>query len=157
MLEEWKDIHGYEGFYQVSSYGRIYSLRTFTYLKPLISYDYCYVNLSIKGKRKRLSIHRLVAEHFIPNILNKKEVNHIDGNKRNNHYYNLEWSTRKENACHASQVLNMRKKKVMCIENNEIFNSLKDASYKYKISSSDLSNCLAGRTKTYAGFHWKYC
>lgn len=156
MKEEWKDINGYEGIYRISNYGRIFSTRTYTYLKPLISYDYCYVNLSVNGIRKRLSLHRLVAEHFIENRSNKKEVNHIDGNKRNNKANNLEWVTRKENACHAVDILNRKKKGVMCIETNEYFNSLKEASYNYKIASSCLSNCLAGKSKTYAGLHWKF-
>ena len=56
------------------------------------------------GKQQKILIHRLVAIHFIDNPLNKLQVNHIDGNKKNNHVNNLEWSTAKENTAHSFQI-----------------------------------------------------
>lgn len=62
-----------------------------------------YENIKLSGKHE--SIHRLVAQAFVPNLENKPQVNHIDGNKQNNHYSNLEWVTEKENINHGHFVL----------------------------------------------------
>ncbi|AKA61524.1 HNH homing endonuclease [Bacillus phage Stahl] len=111
--EIWKDIEGYEGYYQVSDYGRIRSLTRVikgkTYksriMKPKVnSYGYHMITLTNKEQiRKNHAIHRLVAFSFIKNDdpINRKEVNHIDGKKENNEHSNLEWSTRSENMKHA--------------------------------------------------------
>lgn len=109
--EVWKDISGYEGYYQVSNFGRIKSLkRTLEYSdgrvvtrrerirKPLLSKGYHLMYLSKGDKQKYFSVHRLVAEAFIPNVEGKPQVNHIDENKTNNNVDNLEWSTSKENS-----------------------------------------------------------
>lgn len=69
------------------------------------SNGYRQVQKTINGKRKTLMVHRLVAMAFIPNPLDKPDVNHIDGNKRNNHFSNLEWVTEKENTQHAMKYL----------------------------------------------------
>lgn len=70
-------------------------------LKPRISaHGYYYVNLYKNGKRQTVKNHRLVALHFIPNLENKPEVNHKDGNKLNNRVDNLEWATSQENIIH---------------------------------------------------------
>ena len=70
-------------------------------LKPSIDkYGYYKVVLSHNGKRKTYPVHRLVAMAFLPNPLNKKTVNHIDGNKTNNNVSNLEWASQKENQSH---------------------------------------------------------
>ncbi len=114
LMELWKDIKGYEGKYQISSYGRVKSLaritknnhkipeRILNTTTRLTKDGYCRVTLI--GKKSRTHdyrVHRLVAEAFIPNPNNKSTVNHIDGNKKNNHVDNLEWNTREENMQHA--------------------------------------------------------
>lgn len=72
---------------------------------PQIDKDgYLVVNLYEGGKYKTKKIHRLVAETFIPNPQKKPEVNHIDGDKTNNWYWNLEWVTTKENHLHAYKI-----------------------------------------------------
>ena len=115
MDEIWKPIEGYEDLYQVSSYGRVKSndrteicknglvrFREGKILKPHQNYNgYLWVSLCKNDKRKKNKIHRLVAQAFIPNINNKPQVNHIDGNKHNNNLKNLEWVTSKENMEHA--------------------------------------------------------
>jgi hypothetical protein len=112
MLEEWKDIIGYEGLYQVSNYGNIKSFHNRYYkinpsgiLKPVIlNTGYLNVSLINKNKeRKEHRIHRLVAEAFIPNIDSKPQVNHKDNNRQNNLYSNLEWVSCQENLIHAQK------------------------------------------------------
>lgn len=103
-MELWKQIEGFED-YSVSSYGRVISSK---YNKRSIlvggvkKNGYPFVLLSKNNKRFLRTVHRLVAIAFLPNPENKKEVNHIDGNKRNANVSNLEWATRLENGSHAS-------------------------------------------------------
>ena len=123
MKEDWKDIKGYEGIYQVSNRGCVRSLdrivvdskgvvfkRKGKELRLSVSNGYPSITLSNKVK-KRFCIHRLVAQAFIENPLNKDEVNHIDGNKLNNNLSNLEWSTKSENTIHAYATGLMRSRK----------------------------------------------
>jgi len=109
--EVWKDIDGYEGFYEISNYGRVKSLPKWMgsyfskekILTPKIdknNYEY-YGLVKPTEKRKYLRTNRMVAKAFIENHNNLPQVNHKDGNKRNNYYENLEWSTPKENIDHA--------------------------------------------------------
>lgn len=108
MIEEiWKDILGYEGFYQVSSFGRVRSLDRYdsrNYFRKgrilKLSADrkgYLRVGLHSNGKEKFYSVHRLVAEAFIHNPDNLPEVNHIDEDKTNNRVENLEFCDSKYN------------------------------------------------------------
>lgn len=102
--EDWKDITGYEGLYQVSNFGRVKRLNTNRILKSAKSKGgYPYIVLSKNGITSNKTIHRLVAKAFIPNPENKPEVNHIDENKTNNKVSNLNWMTRKENVNHGTR------------------------------------------------------
>lgn len=105
-MEEWRDIKNYEGRYQVSSFGRVKSLKGLEkILKPDYRNEYLYVVLYKNHKSKAIAVHRLVAKMFIPNPENKVQVNHIDGNKTNNKVKNLEWCSPKENVIHSNRVL----------------------------------------------------
>jgi hypothetical protein len=104
-MEVWKDIPGYDGMYQVSTNGTIYSTRYKRYRKLMKDrYGYSVVGLNKNGSQHFFLVHRLVAESFLPNPEKKPEVNHIDGNKQNNQIENLEWATRDENMEHAYAV-----------------------------------------------------
>ena len=98
MSEIWKDIPNYENLYQISNYGRVRSLhnryKNKLYLKPCAtSKGYLSVSLCKDHTQKAFNIHRLVAEAFIPNPKNLPCINHIDENKENNIFSNLEWCT----------------------------------------------------------------
>ena len=107
--ELWKPIVNFENRYEVSSMGNVRSIQDNhgrIICKPktiLKSWNgkYLSVCLFYKDKGKHELIHRLVAMAFIPNPDNKPQINHIDGNKHNNHVSNLEWVTCKENIQHA--------------------------------------------------------
>lgn len=117
ILEIWKDIENYEGLYQVSNFGRVKSLPRLVknnggeyFYKGRIlnagidSGGYSLVVLSKNDKNKSFRVHRLVASAFIKNPNLHNVVNHIDGNKSNNFYLNLEWTTSSENNAHAYKI-----------------------------------------------------
>lgn len=100
--ERWLPITGYDGLYEISSYGRIISLYFGYNLRAIHinSNGYYFVKLNKNGLQETIDVHILVARHFIPNPLNLKEVNHLKG-KLNNYYKDLEWTTASKNQIHA--------------------------------------------------------
>ncbi len=115
MIEEWRDVVGYEGYYIVSNTGRVISLKRVVNMKNgstktvprrelsqsrLTNSGYKLVQMRKEGRTENL-LHRVVAITFIDNDRNYKVVNHIDGDKLNNNIDNLEWTSYKKNAEHA--------------------------------------------------------
>ena len=184
MNEEWKDIKGYEGRYQVSNLGRVKSLNynhtkkeKILKLKPNRK-GYFEVFLYKNGERRAFKVHRLVALHFIPNPNNYPQVNHKDENKQSNCVDNLEWCTNKYNMNYgtrskrASESMkgkyegskNPQARKVQCVTTGKKFNCIKEASEYYYIKSfNNITHCCQGKYK-YCGKHpvtgeelkWKY-
>jgi hypothetical protein len=123
-MENWKDIKGFEGAYQVSDLGNIRSLDRFIKysngkivfaagraIKPYVCNTYLCVKLHRNEKMTFAQIHQEVAKAFIPNPDNKPQVNHEDGNKKNNAVSNLSWMTQPENIAHASRMGLLKRKK----------------------------------------------
>lgn len=164
MIEEMKDIKGYEGLYKVSNLGYIYSILK---NKKLIGYvnnkGYRYVQLCKENKRKGFSVHRLVAETFIQNPENKPQVNHIDEDKTNNMVYNLEWVTPKENINHGTareRTMKHLRQPIKAIDivsgeyNN--YESLTQCGKELGIEISNISNQLKGKRKHVGGYIFEY-
>ena len=175
--EIWKDIKGFENYYQVSNLGRVKSKfriieridgknirKEEKILNPYTSKKgYLMVDLSVYGKRvrKTIAVHRLVAIAFISNIENKPQINHIDGDKTNNRIDNLEWCTNKENQHHA--IINglhtfdsLEKPIAMMDELGnviKIYKSSREARRDGYIHASSVAN---GKRKTCGGYYWKY-
>lgn len=172
--EIWKDIKGFEGLYQVSNLGRVKSVEhivndplngTRTVKERILSSEkmkcgYLRTALSKDSKMKKVLTHRLVAETFIPNSQNKPQVNHIDGNKKNNAVSNLEWCNNSENILHADKtgLRDMKKlyKRCRCIETGEIFESIKAAGKFVGMTPTQISSACKGKRNTVKGFHFEY-
>lgn len=165
--EIWKDIKDYEGLYQVSNFGRIKSLNGYGHKKEIIlsqgKSNYYQVILSKNGIKKNRMVHRLVAEAFVSNPNNYKEVNHKDEDKYNNNSNNLEWCDRKYNCNYGTRVERVHKKqrkKINQYDKNGNFikcwSSRKDINSELGIPSSTISGCCLGYLKTAHNYIWKY-
>lgn len=181
-MEEWRDIKGYEGEYQVSNLGNVrsltkkvktkngfYATKTGKILaKTQKKKGYLCVSLSSKGKSSCIEIQRLVAIAFIPNPNNYPCVNHKDENKENNSAENLEWCTYKYNneygECRkkaaSSRTNGKTSKKVFQydLDMNLIaeYPSLAELKRVFGYDASKISLCARGKRKSAYGYLWKY-
>ena len=161
MEEIWKDKKDYEGHYQVSNWGRVKSIKfgKEIILKPQKDISgYLFVRLCKNGIIKNYFIHRLVAEVFLPNPNNYKEVNHKDENKTNNVVTNLEWCDRKYNQNYGTRTEKCSKKVYQYTLDGKFVKEWKSTAecgrngYNY----GNVAACCRGKLKTYKGFIWRY-
>lgn len=174
-MEIWKDICGYENWYQVSSAGRVRSLdrtvhysdgRVYRYTGRVLAFGDCrgyrVVGLKKNGKCDMARVNRLVAVAFIPNPCCLTQVNHKDENKLNNNCNNLEWCTVQYNTSYGTKSLRgyetykKNAKKFICIENNKIYSSLKECADELNILKTGLNNVLKHRASKHYGYHFIY-
>ena len=186
MVEEWRDIviekdgktYDFTGLYKVSNTGKVYSYKKGSTLKlNSLNNGYKQVSLYLNGEHFCFRVHRLVAIMFLPNPENLPVINHKDENKQNNHVSNLEWCTQDYNVHYGTGIERMKvtrtgqktteeqrrkiaevnKIKVRCIETNEIFPSIEEASVWCGLKSfSKIGECCKGKRKTAGGYHWEY-
>ena len=164
--EIWKDVKGYEGLYKISNRGKVYSFYTNKILKNSKSIDgYYRVYLRKNKKRKFASIHRLVAEAFIPNPNDLPQVNHKDENKKNNNVYNLEWCDCKYNANYGTRNKRGSNSKKKAIEQYtkdnkliRIWNSSIEIRDVLGFDTSAISKCCNNRKNFNSshGYIWKF-
>ena len=163
-MSQFEPIEGYNGYYSISEEGEVWSDMSNKLLSQFPDKKgYLQCNLCHDGKRKRHRIHRLVALTFIPNPENKPQVNHIDGNKANNHIDNLEWASAKENTNHAwdsglSKSISgsartdskLTEEDVLYIRTNYIPKSpdfgCRALAKKFNVAPSGISNVVKGKT-----------
>lgn len=177
VMTMWKEIEGFNGNYEVDECGNVRSKfpnKSVRNLKPIAkSYGYIKVNLQANGRIVQASVHRLVAQAFVPNPENKKQVNHIDGNKHNNCVDNLEWVTPSENILHSFSALGRQSpnkgrtgkmhfaSKPICqygLDGKFIkqWDCVSDAARALNCRVCQIINNAMGRTKTCHGYMWRY-
>lgn len=155
MKEIWKDIKDYEGSYQISNFGNVKTLKRYIknkrnnlkivngkILKPVKNELYHYVVLCKNSKKTKKYIHRLISQAFIPNPYNKREVNHIDSNKKNNKLENLEWVSSKENKRHAV-LSGVRYRRLITTVTDKLTNNI------YIFDTQHAASIYMGYKKTY--------
>lgn len=157
--EVWKDIKGYEGRYQVSNYGRVWSIISQRYLKFRYDKDgYLLVTLYAKnGKAITEKVHRLVALTFISNPFGFPQVNHKDEDKTNNFISNLEWVSPKYNVNYGTRNDRASKammKPVYCVELKKFYKSQTEAAQELNLKQANISAVCRGKAKTTGGYHF---
>lgn len=177
MIEVWKPVQGYEGFYEVSNFGNVKSLNFHRenrqqILKAKVTKDGYYETALCKNKKhKYILTHRLVALAFCENPKNKPEVNHKDGNKFNNRADNLEWVTSSENQIHAYKTglqkvsggAIVNKKKIRCIELDVTMSGMNEMQRYLNLigltntkKNNRLSEVMNGGKCKYLGLHFEF-
>jgi hypothetical protein len=175
-METWKPIKGYEGFYEVSSLGRIKSLSrkekrkngtTYTVKESIISQSadkkgYFRTRLRKLGEHHTFLTHRLVAMAFVENPNRYAEVNHKDENKGNNRADNLEWCNRKYNINYgtgrAKQAASLSKKVYQYTANGTFIKEWPSTKECGRAGHCQwrIVDCCRGKAKTHHGYKWSY-
>ena len=155
MTEEFRDVPGYEGVYEVSNLGRVKNIETGRILKPFKDTNgYLILKLSKDGTRRTVKVHRLVALAFLPNPQNLPQVNHKDENKTNNAVSNLEW-------CTAGYNVNYSQSKPVLqfdLQGNFIkeWPSTVKVEEELGIYQTNISKCCLGKRNSAGGYLWKF-
>lgn len=166
--EYWKPVVGYEGHYQVSNWGRVKSIKfgKGRILKPTTNlYGYLFVKLCKDGKVKPFTVHRLVAEAFLPNPDNLPQVNHKDENKQNNIVSNLEWCSAQYNNTYGTRIERVAEKTTngkcskpvlqYTLEGNFI-KEWKSVAECRRNGFRHVDDVCRGERKSCSGYIWKY-
>lgn len=190
MVSKWSDIVGFEGLYKVSTDGRVvgyqreYSCGCSGRTKRVLGerevlgcvdkHGYRRVVLYSGKTKRRVFVHRLVAEAFIPNPENKPEIDHINTAPNDNRVENLRWCSHHENQNNpitkrkqrSAQIaeknfwfgktggLHHSSKKVKCLETGEVYGSVAEATRQTGIKH--ISCCCCGKRQTAGGFRWRF-
>ena len=152
-----KDVVGYEGIYTIDIFGNVIRTKDGKEVPQQKNKDgYMNVSLYKDGKQKQHKVHRLIAQAFILNPQNKKQVNHIDGNKAHNVVWNLEWCTCKENINHAVKTgLHPKCTPVRIVETGQSYPDITSWAKDIKGDIGDIYGCLIGERKTHKGYHFE--
>ena len=171
---EWKPIKDTDGLYLISDDGKVFSVRSNRLIKPQLNNNgYWRVELNINGEAKKYSVHRLVAETFIPNPNDYPVINHKDENPSNNHVSNLEWCTHKYNTNYGNRLekyyehthpcrgsANPQSKPIYQFDLNgkriAKFGSAGEASRVTGLASNVIAKCANGERKQYKGFVFQH-
>lgn len=139
--EIWKSIKGYEGLYEVSSFGRIKSCRRNKIMSLTLKPNgYLKVNLVKNKVWKTFLVHRIVALNFIDNKHNGDVVNHKDFDRSNNLVYNLEWVSQYENVWHSKNNNRLGKTRLFGSKNGRALFSSEDVSIiRHRLKSESIS------------------
>ena len=175
--EIWKDIEGYEGYYQVSNIGRVRSLDRVIerkgkparlkgkILSQVVNCGYLYVCFRKNGDGKNYhhAVHRLVGKAFVSGYKEGYDINHKDNVRSNNNAENLEWCTRSYNIQYMRDYfprIDTQKRAViqMDLDGNEIakYEKMNDAAKATGINVGNIGNVCQGRSKTAGGYLWRY-
>jgi len=161
-MEIWKDIEGYNGDYQVSNLGRVKSFKKRfgkqaceTIMSPSKTYfGYSRVVLFKDKKPKLFSVHRLVAEAFIPNTDNKPLVDHINGDREDNRVENLRWCTHSENSQNSILLKKRKRYNSVRVKDNygNEFDSYRQAGRFWGLSPNTVKNDCKNKIREYQNF-----
>lgn len=174
--ENWRDIEGYEGLYQVSNLGRVKSLERDVNSRSgkrkekekILKQNnnrYMYVGLSKNCKTKCFTVHRLVAKAFLPNPENKPQIDHINTDKSDNRVENLRWVTPKENMKNPITYIyrcdnNYKSKPILQFTLDGVvikqWQSMSEASRTLKISQGNIYMCCNGKRNKAGNYIWSY-
>lgn len=169
MTEEWKEIEGYEGLYFVSNLGRVKravngeeNFLTTTKMQT----GYRKVSLTMNGRTRNCTVHRLVAKAFVEGYQDGYTVNHIDENKDNNKAENLEWCSNRENTLkycenhkHQNKPYKYFKRVVQFDKDGNmirVWNSLSEIEKLTGKKQSSILRCCENKGHTAYGFKWRY-
>ena len=178
MNEQWSDIYGFEGLYQISNFGQLKSVDRVVYINhPTKPYyrnikgriltpnkdkdGYLVYTLTNGELEKNMKIHRLVATAFVENSYGYEQVNHIDGNKANNTVENLEWCNNLYNQIHAYKIGLKRTQPIAQVEINtykiiKIFPSLPSIRDSLDVDLSTIIKVCKNKRSHHKGFIWRY-
>jgi hypothetical protein len=162
MRENWADVVGYEGLYLVSDQGRVYSKIKNRIRKQCLNKANGYMMLflvDLKGGKKCVYVHRLVAMAFIKREPGKDIVNHKDENKTNNCANNIEWCTKHYNNTYNGKIEVCEKPVLQLSRDGKLikkWKSAREAARSLRLEYKNISACCYGKRNVCGEFVWKF-